>query len=162
MPATPLAPATRFYHAGLTKVIFIPGALGNKAAPTRTEINSGTDLSGDIADWSGWAVRSNEIATPDLGSRFTSNIDGRTQADQSTLTLYADEGGDDVRTLLPRGTTGHVLIADGGDVPGNRADVFPVKVRGLPKERSVGDEAGRITVEFSITAEPAENVVLPA
>ncbi len=161
MPATPISRATRFYHVGLTKVIFMAN-VANKAAPTRTEINAGTDLSGDLADWAGWTITSGQIDTPDLASRYTGRIAGRLEVDDSSITMYASQNGADVRTILPRGTAGFLMIADGGDVPGNRADVFPVVVTSNAKQRSMGDDAGTLQVSFAITAEPAENVTIPA
>ncbi|MFW5418833.1 hypothetical protein J0910_19650 [Nocardiopsis sp. CNT-189] len=40
-------------------------------------------------------------------------------------------------------------------------DVYPVRVASSGKMRSVGDEAARIQVQFSILSEPAENVTIP-
>jgi len=161
MPTPNLATTTRYYDPEVTKCYFLP-TVAVKGAPTRAEMNAGTNLSNEIADLEGWMVTSGEIPTPDLGTRFTKKIGGRTEAENSTLTMYATVNGADVRTLLPRNTTGFILWLDGGDVAGNKMDVFPVSVRSLGKMRSVGEDPARLQIQFSITAEPAESVAVPA
>lgn len=161
MSATPISPADRYSDPEVLKVIFLP-ACADKANPTRAEIDAGTDLSNEVADLSGWTVQSNQIDAPDLGHKFTAQISGRTTAPDSSIVFYADITGADVRTVLPRGTEGFILMADGGDVAASKADNFPIKVSSVGKERSVGDEPKRLTIQFSITSEPAEDVSIPA
>lgn len=161
MPATPISTVTRFFPTGTTKWIYCP-SIANKNAPLRAEINAGTDLSGEIAEVEGWQVSSELIDVPDINSRFTSKIPGRTSADDSSITFYADPSGNDARVLFPRDTTGFILRMDGGDVAGRKMDVFPIRVSSVPKEMGTGDGAGTLTVNFAITAEPAENVTIPA
>lgn len=160
--ATPkITPAVRYFDPELTKVYYVP-TVANKAAITRAELNAGTDLSDDVADQEGWTVTSEEIETPDLGSRFTSKIGGRTSVDDCNLTMYASEDSVDCRTLLPRGTTGFVVWMDGGDVAGHKCDVFPITVIANSAMRSIGDDAARRQVQFSVRDEPAESVTVPA
>lgn len=154
--------STRYFRRNVTKIYYLPViALANRT-PTRPEIVAGTDLSPQIADINGWSVTSGTIDTPDLASLFTPQIGGGTSAESSSLTFYADKLGVDVRTVLPRGTVGYILICDGGDVPTKPADVFPISVTSLGKLRTLGDEAARIQVTFAITSQPAEDVILPA
>lgn len=160
MPATPLSAVSRFFSTGTTKYVFCV-TVANKLAPTRSEINNGTDISGEIKAVDGWKVTSELIDVPDLNSRFTSKIPGRTSADDSSLTLYADPSGSDARTLFPRDTTGFILRMDGGDVTGRKMDVFPVRVSAVPKDMGTGDDAATLMVQFAITSEPAENVSIP-
>lgn len=161
MPATPIAASDRFFHRGKTKVYAVT-TIANILSPTRGELNAGADLSVEVADWSGWTITSGEIETPVLSSVFTSKIGGSLDIEESSITLYADKEGTDVRSLLPRDTNTHIVILDGGDVAGNKMDVFKVRVRSVGKGRSLGDEAGTVIVSFSVTAEPAENVTVPA
>ncbi len=161
MPAPNIAGSTRYFNPEITRIVFMP-TVATLTAPTRVEINAGTDLSNEIADLSGWVITSGTIDTPDLGSRFTSRIGGRLSVDDSSLTMYADVGGVDVRTLLPRTTTGVIAVMDGGDVAGRKMDLFRVEVLSNGKSRSAGDDAATIEVQFSITAKPAENVTVPA
>lgn len=157
-----IAKSNRYIDAGVTEIVYLP-ACANPGAPTRAEINAGTVLSTEVASAAGWQLQGAEVETPDLGSTFNSKIPGKTSVDDSSLTFYADLAGADVRALLPRGTTGFILIADGGDVPGNKADNFPIRVRSVGKARTVeGTSAKVLTVSFSITAEPSEDVTIPA
>lgn len=162
MPATPITPATRYINPGTTIVLWVP-TVANKAAITRAEINAGTNLAGDNSESDGWNIESEQVDTPDLASRFTSKIPGRLSADDSSLSMYADIGGQDARTLMPRDGTGYIVWMDGGDVAGRKCDVFPVTVAAHSKTRSVdGGDAAMIEIQYSIRAEPAENVTIPA
>lgn len=161
MATPPITASTRYFDVGTTKVYFVP-SVASLSAPTRIEMNAGTDLSREVAEIDGWSVTSNQIQTPDFATRFVSQIAGRIEAADSSLTFYASENSVDVRALLPRDTDGFILWLDGGDVAANKMDVFPVTVRSVSKMRSAGSEAARIMVSFSITREPAENVTVPA
>jgi hypothetical protein len=161
MPAPLIAATSRFFPTGTTRYVFT-ATVANKLAVSRPEINAGTDLSREIAEVSGWQVTSELIDVPDLNSRFTSKIPGRTSADDSSIKFYADPSGADARTLFPRDAIGFILRMDGGDVAGRKMDVFPVRVSSVPKEMGTGDDAGSLTVMFAITSEPAENVTIPA
>lgn len=160
MTATPIQAATRYYRRGLTKVIWVP-TIAAQATPTRTEIDAGTELSPEVGEVEGWQVTSGVTETPALGSRFDAKIDGAISADDSSLTLYASQDGDDVRTLLTRGTNGFVIWMDEGDVPAQTMDVFPVRVLSQGKVRDLND-AAKINVQFAVTREPSENVTIPA
>lgn len=159
MAATALPSSVRYFDVETTKVYWVE-SIEDKAAPTRTELNAGTDLTGEIADFSGFTVTSEEIETPDMNSLFTSRIGGRTSAEDSSLTMYGDQTGQDVTDLLSRGDNGFVVWLDGGDVAANKMDVYPVRVRAISRQRSLSD-ASRVLVEFSVTSEPAEGVAVP-
>lgn len=160
--ATPaLTASTRYFDPEITKIYFVP-TIADISAPTRTELNTGTDLSGEVAEISGFTVTSEQIAAPDLGSRFTSQVGGRTTAEDSSLTFYSDQQGVDARTVLSRGTDGYLTFMDGGDVEDNLMDVYPITVVSVGKMRSVGDELARLQIQVSITSEPAEDVAVPA
>jgi hypothetical protein len=162
MAAPEITASVRYFDPEVTKCYFLPTIAAADLTPTRLEMDAGTDLSPEIAEVSGFTVTSEEINTPDLGSRFTSKIPGRTSAEDSSITFYADLGGNDVRTVLPRDTTGYIQWCDGGDVAGNKSQVFPIRVRSLGQLRSVGDESHRLQVQFSSTSEPNEDVTIPA
>lgn len=161
MAATPIPAATRYINPETTKVYWVV-SIANKNAPTRAELNAGTDLVRDLADNSGWVVTSNQSDAPDMGSKFTGKVSGRTTADDSTLAMYASKNSIDSRSLMPRDSVGFMVWLDGGDVAGQLMDVFPVTVSSVGKPRSVGDEVARINFSYAITSAPAENVVIPA
>jgi hypothetical protein len=161
MPATPIATSSRYYAVGTTKYIYAL-TVANPAAPTRAEINAGTDLSPEIAEVSGFMVKSEQIPTKDIDNRFVSKIPGDINAEDSALKFYASSDSVDVRALLPRDTIGYVLRMDGGDVAGRKMDVFPIKVAALSKDMGTGTNAATIEVQFTITDPPQENLVIPA
>ncbi len=160
MAATAITASVRYFRPGTTKVYWVT-TMADYTTPTRAELDAGTDLSGEIAEVSGWSATSESIDTPDLGSRFTSKIPGAITADDSSLTLYMSKSGTDVRTLLERDTAGFVVWMDEGDTESGLMDVFPATVASAPKQRGLG-EAARIQVQFTVTSEPAENVSIPA
>lgn len=160
MAATPIARTKRFFAPEVTQIVIVT-TLANKNSPTRAEIDGGKEVSGEVSAVNGFNVESNMIDAPDYGSRFTSQNSGRTQAQNSSLTFYQDQTTNDVRSWLSRGTTGYVLMMWGGDVPNQKMDVFPFEVASAGK--SIPDNADAdIVVNFAITSEPAEDVVIPA
>lgn len=158
---TALTKTKRFIRPGITKAYFLPTAADYKAL-TRTEIDAGTDLSSEIAEVAGWNVTSDQVDAPDWGSRYTKKVPGMISSDDSSITLYASQDGDDVRSLLPRDTTGYVVWMDGGDVGTTGVmDVFPVQVSSVGKLRTTTDPA-RLEIGFTITDEPDEDQTIPA
>lgn len=162
MPTPAITASTRYINPGVTKCYYLPSIAATNLTPTRAEMNAGTDLSREISDINGWVVAGNDVETPDLATTFTGVIPGRTKADSSSITFYASTTGVDVRALLPRTTAGYIMWLDGGDVAGQKADVFPIRVRSNGKPRTTGEDAAKIVVECSITSQPAENVTIPA
>lgn len=162
--ATPsITRSTRYTSQAITRCYYLPVISATNLTPTRSEMNAGTNLSPELFDWSGWTVTGTMIPTPDLSTAFESSIIGKTTAAASSITFYMDRAGVDVRGLLPRGTTGYIMFCDGGDVAGNKADVYPITVTSDGKERAAkGDQADKIMVSFAISAVPAENITVPA
>src|SRR6266508_2991613 len=156
-----LAASVRYFRPGTTKVKWAT-TIVTYTAPTRTEINNATELSGEIAELNGWQVVSDTVPTPDLGTRFVPKIAGRINADDSSISFYASSTGfTDARSVLPRDTTGFLIVMDGGDVATTgRMDVFPATVTSVPKLRALADPA-HVQVTFAITRVPAEDVVIP-
>jgi hypothetical protein len=159
MPATPITATSRYIPPGTTRYYFV-STIANKNAPTRAELNAGSDLTAEIAAVSGFATSSDQQDTPDLGSRFVGKIPGRITADDSSITLYLSSTSNDVRTLLPRDTAGYVCIFPEGDTAGLKYDVFPVRVGGQPKQRDV-ENPSQIMIQFTITSIPVENITVP-
>lgn len=157
-----LPTSTRYYAPTVTKIWWIPTIADAALAVTRSELTAGTDLSDEVADLAGWNVTGEDMATPGL-SEFTGSVPGRISVDASTITFYADELGEDVRTVLTRGLSGFIGIADAGDVTGGVMDIFPVRVKAVGKPRSVtGSTASQVTIGFSTPRKPATDVAIPA
>jgi hypothetical protein len=159
MPATPISATTRYIPPGTTRYYWV-ASISNYTSPTRAELNAGSDLTAEVQAVSGFATNSDQQDTPDLGSRFVSKIPGRITADDSSITLYASANSSDARTLMPRDTSGFIVILPEGDVTGQKMDVFPVKVTGVPKSRDVENPA-TMTFQYAITKVPSENITIP-
>ena len=162
MPPTKMTAAERYFRPEVTKVYWVI-TITTVSAPTRSELNAGTDLSDDIAEISGFQVTSASVDTPDLGHRFTSKIPGRITADDSSINFYAsDTGFSDARSVLPRDTSGNIVIMDAGDISTTgRMSVYPVKVAAHGMLRDIENPA-MTQAQFTITAEPEEDLVIPA
>jgi hypothetical protein len=155
-------PHTRYKARGVTPCYWVP-TIANPAAPTRAELDAGINLSKQVMAVDGWAVESKPIETPDLYTDFTGTIPGGTSAEDSSLTMYSDKNGADIRAILPRDTAGNIVWLHGGDVPGNATmDVYPVRVSSLGKTITLDDDASSIKVNFSVSDVPRENLVIPA
>lgn len=161
MTAPNISSSTRFINVGTTVVYWVP-SISNKSAPTRSELNAGTNLVNENSAASGWTTKTDQVETPTMDSRFTAKIPGRISADDSSLTMYRDLGGVDAHSLMPTDTNGFVVWMDAGDVAGRLMDVFPVRVASHSKPRSTeAKEAATVEIAFSITDEPAEYVTIP-
>ncbi len=159
MPPSPLTPTVRYVPLGTRKVYWVT-TIATYTAPTRGELNAGIDLTGELAEMNGFSVTSDAVETPDLSSRFTPKIPGRILADNSTITFWISSTSSDVRTVLPRDTSGFVVILPEGDVTSQKMDVYPAKVASAAIDTTIGDPA-KILLTFTITKVPALNVAIP-
>lgn len=159
MPPTPLTPTVRYFPPGTRKVYWMP-TTANYLAPTRAELNAGTDLSAEVDTMSGWSVTSATVDTPDMGSRFTSQVPGRLTSSSNDIVLYNSSNSADARTLLTRDTNGYVVLLWEGDVTGQKMDVFPVRVMAQAVDSTVEDP-GKTTFSFAVTKLPATGVTIP-
>lgn len=162
MAAPEIDVTEKFIHPGITRIGFVP-VIADVNAPTRAELDAGTDLTREVVGASGWQISSNRVTYNPLHSRFTPSISGRDSVEDSSLTLPQDVAGQDVRTILPRNSKGFIVIMHGGDVVGSPMDVWPVEVSSLGKAVSTeGTQIADIVVNFSITSPPAEDIAIPA
>lgn len=162
MPATPLTTSTRYIAPETTKIYWVD-SIANKNSPTRVELNAGTDLTGEVSDATGWELAADNVATPDGGNKFTSQIDGRISPPDTAIVCYASSNTIDIRDLLSRGDAGFIVILHGGDVAARKMTVWPVRVRSVSAPVDFpASNASMINVQFSITSVPAENVAIPA
>ena len=159
---------TRFIHSETAKVYWV-GSITDVNSPTRSELEfSGVgpagawDLTGEIADMTGWEVSANRVPVPDLGSKLTSKIAGRVETGDAQITFYSDTTTNDIRKVLTRGDRGFIVIMDGGDVTGQTMDVHPVDIVSISKPISVEDDPAQVVVDFGISDLSGEDVVIPA
>lgn len=160
MPATPITTTNRFWRPAVSASLFLP-TVANINAPTRSEINAGTDLSGEVASMGAWRIASAFLDAPDLGHAFISQVVAQTTIEGAEIGFYESSNGVDVRNLLPRGTTGFHVLMYGGDVAGRKMNVYKITV-GATSPAVTLNEVAQIPVMFAVTAQPAENVSIPA
>jgi hypothetical protein len=161
--AAPKADATTRYINPGTTVVLLVDTIADITNPTRAELDAGLDVSEQVGEATGWLVSGAAVDMPDLAKVFTGNLPGRTSAEQSSLSFYADKTGADLREKSVRGAETNVVWMDGGDVPGYLCDIFPVRVLSQGLTRSVaGDAAATLPVQYAITSQPAQNVVIPS
>jgi hypothetical protein len=161
--ATPITATVRYIPESVTQFYWLT-ACANISAPSRAELDAGIDLSPEVAAMGNWGVTSAAVDAPDLKSRFVPQVPGLITIDGPTLSVYLSETDDvsDVRSVLPRDTAGFMVKFPEGDVAGNTCDVFPSKVASLSKPTALGGTVSVAELSFTVTGEPAENVVVPA
>jgi hypothetical protein len=77
--------------------------------------------------------------------------------------MYASKTGVDARQLMQQDFPGFIVILYGGDVPGQKMDVWPVTVSSVSKQISFGGDApDTLVFAFSPSAVPASTVTIPA
>ena len=135
--------------------------ISNYLAPTRAEINAGTDISAQVETVNGWSLQGAMVDVPDMGSRFTSQVPGRLTSPTNDVTAYLSQNSIDIRGLLPRDANGYMVCLWEGDVVGNQMDVFPARVVTQAVDTTV-DDPGKVTISFAITRLPAINLSIPA
>lgn len=155
-----LNPSDRYIHPETAKVYLID-AVANILTPLRGEIDAGIDITGEIAEMTGWEVPANLQPVPDLGKKLTGRIGGRIEPADSSIMFYADRGTADIRDVVARGDQTHVMILHGGDVAGQKSDLFKVEVASVSKPINVAGDPARIPVMFAIN-NVAEDVAIPA
>ncbi len=158
---TPLASSVRYIQPGVTKCYFVPTISAYPAAATRTELTAGTDLTGEIADVTGFASKAEFVETPDLSAAFVPKVPGRVKADDSSLTFFASKNSTDVRATLTQGLSGFIVWLDGGDVVTQKMDQFAVTVASVSVLRNVaGTEVVRVQVDFALTKVPGYQLTI--
>jgi hypothetical protein len=160
MPATVLTLPVKYFEPGLTKVNWLTAIASATYVPTRAEINAGSDFSAHVKESSGWDLKSNLIETPNLANRYNGKIGGRSESSDSGFMCYQSKNGTDVRTILTLDATGFIVWMDGGDVAGQKMDIFPVQVISNSPTRPM--EVAMVSVQFGILDKPATYVTIPA
>jgi hypothetical protein len=160
MAAPPLTPTNRYFPPGTRKVYWLPACANYLTGPTRAELNAGTDLSAEISALTGWSVVSAMVDTPDMGSRFTSQVGGRLTSASNDITCYLSQNSIDARSLLIRGTSGFVVLLWEGDVTGQKMDIFPVVITSEAPDTTT-DNPGTATFTFAASKLPATNITIP-
>lgn len=172
MPTPSIIASTRYFDVATTKIYYLPAIAATTLVPTRAEMNAGTNLTPEVIDLVGWVVDVEYFDTQNLNTTFRTKAPGNKFCADSSLLLYTSRTGLDVRTVLIPGAIGAIMFLDGGDVGGNRAEVYPVTVGAIAVLRSTGNDttgsggntlvASMVRVGFAITGAPNQAVTVPA
>ncbi len=156
----------RVIGAGVLELFYV-ATVANASAPTSTELNAGTDLTGFLTDGG--------ISTPfdgsivdaaDMSSKFNKTAPGTYGGQPLTLELYRDDSADTAWSTLTRGTSGYIAIArfglatKGTWAVGDKVDLWPITVITRNPADVVRNEMQRFSVECAVTAVPLEDYTL--
>lgn len=161
MTAPAIGPVDRYIAAGVTQIYWV-GTIAVVSSPTRVELDAGWDLSGEVADTGGWLATPTFNATTRFSSTYETSKRGILRPEGTSLMLYADRAGDDIRAILATGTAGFIVVFHGGDIAGRLMDVWPVQVAGVWQPVSIGDDPTQIPVDFAVTSDPRPGLTVPA
>jgi hypothetical protein len=162
MVATPLSVTDRYVAPETTKT-YLVASISNIESPSRAELDAGIDATGEIATATGWELAAENVAVPDGGTLFTGQVPGRTNPGDAAIAFYASRDTNDIRDVLADGDTTHVVHLHGGDVAGQKMDVWPVRVRSVSPTIDYGGTTGAmVNYLFSPTRKPARDVEIPA
>lgn len=150
----------KFFRKGVSKVRFLPAVAG--ASPTRPEITAGTDLSPQIAGFTGFQLSNAPIQVPNLAETFTPQINGEDTVADSSLAFNDDDAVSTIRTALAKGTTGYLLFMPYGDIPTKRCEVWNVRSTGVNDEWSLDPTPAKFMVGFAVLTTPNQTGVIPA
>jgi hypothetical protein len=159
MVAPNISASDRYIPEGATMFYWVV-TMASYLAPSRAELNAGTNLTPELESSGDWAITSAAIDTPDLATTYTSQIPGKISTAGSTLNMYSDDNQADARTLMPRNSTGFIVKFPGGDITGRKMSVFPVKVGSAGEPTNFGAPTV-LNFTYYVTKIPAENVTVP-
>jgi len=159
----------RYIPSGVAKVVFAP-SVANRAAPTQAEITAGTTLTvagttaaAGLVEMSGFETASSDVETPDVSSRFTAKIPGRTGTSDASATFYDDDATLTIRTALAEGTAGVMIIMRKGGTTGFPTECYPCTVNVLNSSQvTSANEPSKFMVTFSLSAAPTKVGVIAA
>lgn len=163
---------SRFIQDGVLQVHHV-ASIADPSAPTLTEVQAGTDITGFLRS----LETPNEgsiVDAPAADSTFNETVRGTHGGQAITGEFYRDKGSTDgspgtdtAWDTLPRGTEGYLVIArfggsgaDGALAVGDIVDVWPVDVatrENLPYERN---QPTRFRLQSGVPDQPNEDVAL--
>lgn len=150
----------RRFRRQTTRFYALPSVSAPETGPTRSEINAGTWLQ-NIANIGGFSISNSPVATPDLDSRFTTNVPGEDTAENPSLTFWDDDADTTNRDVLAKDTRVFLVYMPFGDVPGQRCEVWDVTSTGVNDQLDLSS-AAQFQVGFSVNEVPNQNAVIPA
>lgn len=153
----------RFMRKGKMKVYFATTIASTTTAPTVAELTAATHLTPQIGEMNGFTFSNSPIQTPDMDTKFVSQIPGEDSTEDSSLVFYELDGTNPIKAALAKDTDGYVVIFPAGlagsaPAAGDKCEVWPVTVSSNSRRYTNGNEAGMYEVKFACTEEPAIDV----
>ena len=137
-------------------------------APTSTELNAFTDVTGDSRGVPDTPGTGNSADAADLSSRFNKRQSASHGGDNLTAEYYQDSGVDVAYDLLVRGTAGffaiarYGLAASGTWAIGDEVWLYQGSILSRGEGQPGRDELEFFICEFAIEEEPTEKFALVA
>lgn len=143
MVATPLATLNPYIPLDVRKVYWVL-TIANINAPTRGELDAGTDLSPQLVDMTGFSVSGSTVDSQALVGAAL-KLPGPKSVDDSAVTMRNSRTSTDARTIMTQGLTGNIVVLPEGDTTGFKMNAFQVVVNAVPLSPGIVDPA---TTEF--------------
>lgn len=160
---------SRYTPDELERWLFVE-TIADPAEPSPTELGTGVNLRPGIASISGFTFTVSTVEAPDMDSRFTKTVAGRSSVEASSMEFYAGDDEDDpeveIRAALPRNANGFIVRVppvEGAQAPltaGTDCEVWPVEVTGNNRNTSAPGEVAKVTVTYSHPDVPRQDAVI--
>jgi len=142
MAAPALATLNPFLPVDIRKFYWV-ATIASIAAPTRGELDAGTDLTPQVVAAPGWFIDGSIVQSQSFVGPALNLIGAQSFAD-SMLTMRNSRTSTDARTILivqRPALTGYIVKFPQGDVTGYKMDVFSVAVNAAPESDGQLDPA---------------------
>jgi hypothetical protein len=131
------------------------------------EINAGTNLTPQIGEMNGFTFSNSPIQTPDMNTKFVSQIPGEDSTEDSSLVFYEDNASNPIKTALAKDVSGFIIVFPSGTAGTNPAaadkcEIWPVTISSNSRRYTNGNEAAMYEVKFACTLEPKIDVTVAA
>lgn len=163
-PAPTVLPELDTFMTAPTRPIWFVPTIADKTAPTKTELDAGTDVSAQVVRGgiAGFMVTQANIEAGNAGSDVVPQSAGLTTMGDSSIKFYCAPTGpdDDVRSLLTFNLKGFIVFPTEGNEAGGHMDVWPVRVKRpmLPQDT---DALAQVEIPFAITSLPVTGIAIP-
>ena len=158
----PVLTAPYEYTALKHLTVYLVPTIANPAAPLRTELDAGHDVTRHIPKngIGGFTKSAQTVQADNLSTGGAVSLDDGYTLDASSIQFYMDmTGANDIRSILKEGDVTHVVFFDDTDKAGNKCDVWPVLCQTISKSKVAG-QAMLLTASFQCN-EPSENIAVP-
>lgn len=149
---------SRYAHDGLTLVYWVP-SISSLSAPTTTELNAGTRLSGWLTkDGLDVPFSQNNVDNADLEDTFDAQGVG-TYGTEINLTCFRDNATDTAWNLFVYGTLGNLVVRRGIAVAtawtaAQKAEVYPAQMHDPVPVSTTTNQQNQFKVKLAITDAP--------